>query len=217
MVAVSVVTPTTALEQKLGRPTRHSSVMPATLPVSVSPYEKQPCPNGASSGQVQSSCMNLFSAVPRPLCGERPSDHGVLRRPHIPTSIIVASTLSYLGRSVSKHVIVHRTDVCIRRGSKTTSVKCQVRDAPGDEESNAKCRCEMLTESGAGSIGAAPRVRPSRAARMCWSLEVSLTTGVLVYSAAWYLWTRNATARDRWHAIFLATFGSMQWIDAALW
>lgn len=50
---------------------------------------------------------------------------------------------------------------------------------------------------------------------MCWSLEVSLGAGVLVWLAVPYLWARNATPRDRWNAIFLSMFGSMQVRTAA--
>lgn len=52
---------------------------------------------------------------------------------------------------------------------------------------------------------------------MCWSLEVSLATCCVVYPTVLALLYRNATPRDRWNAIFLAVFGSMQAIDAALW
>ena len=51
---------------------------------------------------------------------------------------------------------------------------------------------------------------------MCWSLEVSLATGIFVYLTAAFLIVRNAP-RDRWNAIFLFVFGSMQWTEAYLW
>ena len=52
---------------------------------------------------------------------------------------------------------------------------------------------------------------------MCWSFEVSLVTSCLVYSTVFYLYRRNASPRDRWNAIFLFIFGSMQFIDLLLW
>ena len=52
---------------------------------------------------------------------------------------------------------------------------------------------------------------------MCWSLRASLATGALSYVCAYYLFRRRTTHRDRWHAIFLFTFSSMQWLEAALW
>lgn len=52
---------------------------------------------------------------------------------------------------------------------------------------------------------------------MCWSLEVSLFTVVLVYSTFFYLLYRRASPRDKWNAIFLIIFGNMQTIDLILW
>jgi len=46
---------------------------------------------------------------------------------------------------------------------------------------------------------------------------VSVTTGTIAYVTAGFLWSRKATPRDRWNAIFLFVFSSMQWVDAALW
>jgi hypothetical protein len=51
---------------------------------------------------------------------------------------------------------------------------------------------------------------------MCWSLEVSLFTTVLVYISVFVLWKRNAI-NDRNNAIFLMTFGSMQLVDLIFW
>ena len=52
---------------------------------------------------------------------------------------------------------------------------------------------------------------------MCFSLEASLITSILVYSCTIYLWKRNKSIRDRSNAIFLWIFGSMQTIDLLLW
>lgn len=52
---------------------------------------------------------------------------------------------------------------------------------------------------------------------MCWSLEVSVAAGTMVYVIVPLLWRRNATPRDRWNAVFLFVFGTMQWVDASLW
>jgi len=51
---------------------------------------------------------------------------------------------------------------------------------------------------------------------MCWSFEVSVLTGLISYSIALYIWLRNIK-NDRWHAIILLTFSSIQWMDAVLW
>lgn len=52
---------------------------------------------------------------------------------------------------------------------------------------------------------------------MCWSFEVSLFTCILVYSTFFYLLYRKHSPRDKWNAIFLLIFGSMQLIDLILW
>jgi len=41
--------------------------------------------------------------------------------------------------------------------------------------------------------------------------------GIIAYFAVAGLWVRNRTPRDRWNAIFLAVFSTMQWVDAAVW
>jgi len=51
---------------------------------------------------------------------------------------------------------------------------------------------------------------------MCWSLEVSVLTGIFSYSVAAYIWMRNI-GNDRWHSILLFTFSSIQWTDAIIW
>ena len=52
---------------------------------------------------------------------------------------------------------------------------------------------------------------------MCWSLRVSVGAGSVAYATAAWLWSRQATPRDRWNAIFLGVFSTMQWVDALLW
>jgi len=52
--------------------------------------------------------------------------------------------------------------------------------------------------------------------KMCWSFRVSLVAGILAYSSVVFLWNRNGP-RDRWNAIFLAVFSTMQWVDAGIW
>jgi hypothetical protein len=51
---------------------------------------------------------------------------------------------------------------------------------------------------------------------MCWSLEVSVITGLVSYSIALYLWMRN-DGPDQWLAITLFTFSTIQWAEALLW
>ena len=52
---------------------------------------------------------------------------------------------------------------------------------------------------------------------MCWSLEVSVGTSAIVAVTMLVLCARQKTNRDVAHAVFLAVFGSMQVVDAALW
>lgn len=53
--------------------------------------------------------------------------------------------------------------------------------------------------------------------RMCWSFEVSIATGLWCWGVALFAWIRNGTNRDRWSAIFLATFSSIQFAEAIIW
>ncbi|KAH3746034.1 hypothetical protein Pelo_12564 [Pelomyxa schiedti] len=52
---------------------------------------------------------------------------------------------------------------------------------------------------------------------MCWSFEVSLGTLVWSWSVSALCFWRNSTHRDRWNAITLAAFSSMQLVEALLW
>lgn len=51
---------------------------------------------------------------------------------------------------------------------------------------------------------------------MCWSPEVSAATTVIVYTSVALLLLRNRL-NDRWNAIFLTVFGTMQLVDYLLW
>jgi len=51
---------------------------------------------------------------------------------------------------------------------------------------------------------------------MCFSIEVSLITGIVSYVIAYYLWKRNYKY-DRWFSIIIFTFSTVQWVDALLW
>lgn len=52
---------------------------------------------------------------------------------------------------------------------------------------------------------------------MCWSVGVSLATGIWSWTIAIYVYMRNASERDRWGAVFLLSFSTMQWAEAVLW
>eukprot|EP01105_Mastigella_eilhardi_P021014 TRINITY_DN5053_c0_g1_i1.p3 TRINITY_DN5053_c0_g1~~TRINITY_DN5053_c0_g1_i1.p3 ORF type:complete len:243 (+),score=67.94 TRINITY_DN5053_c0_g1_i1:946-1674(+) len=52
---------------------------------------------------------------------------------------------------------------------------------------------------------------------MCWSLEVSLATGIWGWFVAAVCWYRNKSPRDRWGALFLSAFTSVQLCEALLW
>ena len=52
---------------------------------------------------------------------------------------------------------------------------------------------------------------------MCYSLEASLITSIIVYATFFYLLYRRHSPRDKWNAIFLIIFGNMQTIDLLLW
>ena len=52
---------------------------------------------------------------------------------------------------------------------------------------------------------------------MCWSLEVSLGAAVYGFAVSLYLHRRNYSKRDKWYALFLATFTSTQLFDAVFW
>lgn len=51
---------------------------------------------------------------------------------------------------------------------------------------------------------------------MCWNFEVSLLSGLFSYTIGIYLWMRNYK-NDRWHAIILLCFSSIQFWEAILW
>jgi hypothetical protein len=51
---------------------------------------------------------------------------------------------------------------------------------------------------------------------MCWSIEVSLLTGIFSYCVSFYAWMRNYKY-DRWAAVILFTFSSIQFAEAILW
>ena len=53
---------------------------------------------------------------------------------------------------------------------------------------------------------------------MCWSFEVSLSlfTGLFTYLTAFIAYNRNYQ-NDRWIAMFIASFGTMQFLEAILW
>ncbi|KAH3764227.1 hypothetical protein Pelo_3930 [Pelomyxa schiedti] len=52
---------------------------------------------------------------------------------------------------------------------------------------------------------------------MCWSLEVSVATLAWSWAISAICYWRNSTPRDRWNAITLAAFSSMQLVEAVLW
>ena len=51
---------------------------------------------------------------------------------------------------------------------------------------------------------------------MCWSYEASLSTGLFTYITALIAYNRNYKD-DRWLAMFIASFGTMQFLEAILW
>ena len=51
---------------------------------------------------------------------------------------------------------------------------------------------------------------------MCWSLEVSVFTGLASYCVAFYIWLRNI-GNDRWNSMLLFVVASIQWMDAIIW
>lgn len=53
--------------------------------------------------------------------------------------------------------------------------------------------------------------------KMCYNWHVSLVAAMCGYAAAFYVWKRRFSARDLWHAPFLATFVTMQTLEFILW
>jgi len=51
---------------------------------------------------------------------------------------------------------------------------------------------------------------------MCWNFEVSISSGIIIYIIAFYIWFRNYNY-DRWVSIVLLAIGAIQWIEAFLW
>ncbi|AYV78400.1 MAG: hypothetical protein Edafosvirus11_35 [Edafosvirus sp.] len=51
---------------------------------------------------------------------------------------------------------------------------------------------------------------------MCWSFEISIASGLFSYTVGAYLWLRNYK-NDRWHAIILFTFSTIQFMEAIIW
>ena len=52
---------------------------------------------------------------------------------------------------------------------------------------------------------------------MCWSFEISIAAAVYGYLVSYYLKNRNYSIRDKWYALFLATFTTTQLFDAIFW
>lgn len=52
---------------------------------------------------------------------------------------------------------------------------------------------------------------------MCWNAEFSLAGWIAGWATAFYIWNRNETHRDRWSAVFLFTFSSIQMCEFFLW
>ena len=52
---------------------------------------------------------------------------------------------------------------------------------------------------------------------MCFSLEVSLGTGIFCWTVGFYLLKRDLTQKQRMNVYFLMIFSSMQFADAILW
>ena len=52
---------------------------------------------------------------------------------------------------------------------------------------------------------------------MCFSLEVSLGTGIFSWAVCFYLLQKNLTLKQRQYVIFLLIFSSIQFADAILW
>jgi len=52
---------------------------------------------------------------------------------------------------------------------------------------------------------------------MCWNIQVSLLAGFWGMGVSLYLARRNYSIRDRWYALFLAAFTSLQFFDAWYW
>lgn len=51
---------------------------------------------------------------------------------------------------------------------------------------------------------------------MCWSYEASILTGMFSYIIAGILYKRNK-CYDRWLAMFIMSFSTIQWLEAILW
>ena len=51
---------------------------------------------------------------------------------------------------------------------------------------------------------------------MCWSYEVSLFTGLFSYVVAGLLYRRDKNY-DKWLAMFIFVFSTIQWLEAILW
>eukprot|EP00505_MAST-04D_sp_SCG-Rhode-Island_P003862 Stramenopile-MAST_4_protein_3862 len=52
---------------------------------------------------------------------------------------------------------------------------------------------------------------------MCWSTEISLLASLYGFGVSMYLRHRNYSKRDKWYALFLATFTATQLFDAVFW
>lgn len=52
---------------------------------------------------------------------------------------------------------------------------------------------------------------------MCWSISSSAISAIYGYSVAAYLFRRCHSRRDRWYALFLATFTTTQMLDLIFW
>jgi hypothetical protein len=52
---------------------------------------------------------------------------------------------------------------------------------------------------------------------MCWSVQSSAISALYGYSVAYYLHRRCSSRRDRWYALFLATFTTTQILDLFFW
>jgi len=52
---------------------------------------------------------------------------------------------------------------------------------------------------------------------MCWNIESSVISAIYGYAVSVYLFHRRYSGRDRWYAVFLATFTTTQVIDGFFW
>jgi hypothetical protein len=51
---------------------------------------------------------------------------------------------------------------------------------------------------------------------MCWNFEASISTGLFSYAVALIIYNRNYKY-DRWLALFILSFSTIQWLEAIIW